>query len=342
MPASETAGVFTCAELVRISIGINRVWKDNQVDRDLIADTEVLRAIKQNQTAQFPQLESHEKDEKLKVYWATDCNTSLADCTNDCVIGGPEAEAKCKEYELDICKTAGFTVREKYFRQSNLSRQEIISRQMLARIKELDEDMAQRMVAKLNAVAGVNQFEGIGNVAGDGTTYISAAFWTPDIYGYFIQVAKMNKLSGVYMLHGNNLWQTKWQADLNSLNVDKKDGAAKLNTLPSFWDPFNVDSVNVGSKVSYMITKGALAIVNKAYYPLNSPIEYKDDTRWSIISPNTGFQYDVVYTNTCLNNEIYHKYSLYNNAGIFDNPYGCNEEVTGVLKFVCGEAEDES
>lgn len=343
MPASETAGTFTCAELVRISIAVDRVWRDNQLNADLISDVEILKAIKSFQTAKFPELENKEKDEKIKIFWVTDCSTSLADCTNDCTIGGPELEARCKEYELDLCKTAGFSVKEKYFRQSNLTRQEAVARGLLRAQKELDEYLAQTMVAKLNAFAGVNQFAGIGTVAVDGTTYISAAFWNPDIYGYFVQVAKMNKLSNPKMLHGNNLWSAFWQAEMNNDNANNKDQKRKMLSIQSFWDPFNIDSVNSPDKVSYMMSAGAVALVNKAYYPLNRPIEYKDDTRWSIESASLpGIFYDVVYTNECVNDEIKHHYSLYVKAGIFDNPYGCNEEITGVLKFVCGEASEAS
>lgn len=344
MPTSATSGNFTCAELVKIMVGIDKAWRDNQTNSDFISYAETINVVKSRQTASFPQLENAEKDETVKIFWATDCNSSLADCDDDCVVGGPELEARCKEYTLDICKTAGFSVKEKTFRTSNLSRDEVVAKGMLKRMKELDEYLAQQMVAKLNAFAGVNQFEGIGSVAGDGTTYISASFWTADLSGYFQQVAIMNKLSGAYMLHGTNLWQTNWQAQMNALNANGKDAVAKLGTIQQFWDPFNIDSVNSPNKVSYMITNGAVAFVNKAYYP-TTPVEYlgAGQIRYSVASKSIpGVVYDVVYTNSCTNNEITHKWSLYLTAGIFSNPYGCNEDVTGVLKFICGENSEES
>lgn len=342
MPTSENAGDFTCAALVKVMVSIDKAWRDNQTNQDFVSYVGVLEAVRSKQTATMPDLENTEKDQTVKVYWATDCNTSLADCADDCTVGGPELEAKCKEYTLDICKKAGFTVREKAFRASKLSREEVVAKGMLKRMKELDEYLAQTMVAKLNSFAGVNKFEGIGSVAGSGTTYISASFWTPDITGYFTQVAIMNKLSGAYMIHGTNLWQTNWLSQMNNLNQDQKDQMAKMQAIQQFWDPFNIDSVNTPDKVSYMVTSGAVVFINKAYYP-TSPVEYlgAGQIRYSVASKTLpGVMYDVVYTNRCVANEIYHDWTLYVTAGIFSNPYGCDEDVTGVLKFVCGENDE--
>lgn len=343
MPVSPTAGNFTCADLVKITVAVDRVWADNQINVDYISYAETLKVIMMKQTADLRDLEKAEKDETIKIYWPVDCNTSIADCGNDCDRSGPELEARCKEYALDICKQASFTVREKTFRKSNLNRNEVVARGLAKRMKELDEYLAQRMVASLNAFAGTNTFAGIGQVAGDGTTYVDASFWTPDINGYFTQVAIMNKLSGTFMIHGNNLWNHMWAANFNNLNQDQKDQLAKMNYVQSFWDPFNVDTVNNPEKVSYMISAGAVAFANKAYYPLNSPVIYKDDDRWSIESKALpGVFYDVIYTNRCLGNEIYHDFLLQVHAGIFNNPFGCDEDRTGVLKFVCGNISDES
>jgi hypothetical protein len=338
MPTSETAGTFTCAALLKILVNIDRIWVDNQTNQDFISFAETLRIIKMKQTAILRDLENAEKDETIKVYWPTDCNTSIEDCGDDCDRSGPELEARCKEYTLDICKQAAFTVREKTFRALKLSREEVVAKGIAKRMKELDEYLAQTVVSKLDAFAGVNQFAGIGTVAGDGTTYIAANFWTANIAGYFTQVRIMNKLSGAYMIHGTNLWNVQWTAGFNNLNQDQKDQLAKMGSIEQFWDPFNVDTVNSPVLASYMIATGAVAFANKAYYPLNSPVEYKDDNRWSIESKAIpGVYYDVIYTNRCSGNEIYHDFLLQVHAGIFDNPYGCNEDVTGVLKFVCGE-----
>jgi hypothetical protein len=337
MAASATAGTFTCAELVDVQIAMDRIWESQTLNaNDYKAEVESVIALKAKQTAQLRELEDPAKDKTINVYWVTDCNTSIAACSDDCSVGGPELEARCKEYALDLCQTAGFTVREKSFRALSVTREETIAKGMLKRMKELDEYLAQTLIAKLNTFAGVNQYEGIGDVENSGVTYIAPSYWTADLTAYFALVAKMNKLGTVTLLHGTNLWNSNWTAMFNSLNANQKDQMAKMASVQQVWDPFNVDTVNAGSKVSYMISNGAIAIATKAYYP-TTPTTYMDNIRYSVPSKNLpGVFYDVVYKNRCLSNETYHDFSLYIKAGIFSNPYGCDEDVTGVLKFICG------
>lgn len=339
MATSPTAGNFTCAELQQIIVEVDRIWADTQQARDYQSKVNVLTAIRQEQTARLELIENPEKDRELKVYWPTDCNTNLADCDDDCVIGGPEAEAQCETYALDICKTTGFSIREKIFRTSNLSREQVVAKSLAKRLRELDEFLARTMVAKLNAFAGKNQFlDGIGDPDNDGVTYIAPSYWNADLYGYFAQVQIMNQFDDVFMLHGANLFQINWLASMNNANQNQKDELLKLQQIRSYWDMFNIEGVNGNVKASYMLTRGAVAFANKAYYPLNNPVEYYNQMRWSIESKALpGVYYDVYYTNECVNNDIKHSWSLYVKAGIFLNPLGCDEDVTGVIKFVCGE-----
>lgn len=337
--AGENAGVFTCAQLQKVMVEVDRIWADTQRKRDYESKVEALRAIRENQTARLSALQDPAKDNVLKVFWPSDCTSGLDDCGDDCEIGGPEPEANCQDHELDICKTTGFQIKEKLFRTIEGSREQYVAVALARRLKELDEFLAQTVIAKLNAFAGDNKFlGGIGDPDANGT-YIAASYWTPEIYGYFTQVMIMNQFSTAYMLHGSNLFQMYWNAQKNSANSDTKDQLLKMTSLPSYWDMFNVDSVNVGQQVSYMITPGAVAFVNKAYYPLNSPLQVTPlQQRWSIESKALpGVYYDVYYTSECSGNEIYHKWSLYVKAGFFLNPLGCDPDVTGVIKFICGE-----
>lgn len=338
MVTSATSGTFTCAELVNVQIAMDRVWASQTLDsNDYISEVESVKVIKARQTARLAELEDPAKDKTVKIHWVTDCNTSLAACSDDCSSDGPELEARCKEYELDLCQHAPFKVKEKAFRALAVTREEAVAKGLLKRMKELDEYLAQTLIAKLNTFAGANQYiAGIGDVENSGVTYIAPSYWTADLTGYFALVVKMNKLGSVTVLHGTNLWNSNWNAMFNSLNANQKDQMAKMSSVQQFWDPFNVDTVNSTEKVSYMISNGAVAIVTKAYYG-STPTTYMNDIRWSVESKNLpGVFYDVVYSNTCISNEIYHKYDVYIKAGIFNNPYGCNEDVTGVLKFICG------
>jgi hypothetical protein len=340
MATSATAGNFTCAQLQKVMVEVDRIWADNQQAQDYKPEVAVLEAIRKEQTARLQIIENPEKDIELKIYWAADCNTTLEDCDDECEIGGPEAEAQCKEYALDICKRAGFSITERRFRTSNLTREQVVAKSIAKRMKELDEFLAQTLVAKLNAFAGDNQFlGGIGDPDSGGVTYIAPSYWNADMYGYFSQVRIMNKLNDVFLVHGGNLFQIYWQAQMVNANQNQKDLLLKLQSIRSYWDMFNIDGVNSPDQTSYMISRGAVAFANKAYYPLNNPIVYFDQSRWSIESKSLpGVMYDVYYTNECIApNDYKHSWTLYVKAGIFLNPFGCNDAVTGVIKFVCGE-----
>lgn len=337
---SATAGNFTCAELQQIDVEVERIWLDTQQNRDYISKVDILAAIRTEQTARLELIEDPEKDQELKVYWPADCNENLADCDDYCVIGGPEAEAKCKTYALDICKTTGFSIRENVFRTSKLTRAQVVAKSLAKRLRELDEFLARTVVAKLDAFAGANQFlDGLGDPDNNDITYIAPSYWTPDIYGYFSQVSIMNQWDDVFLIHGSNLFQMYWQAKMNSVNQDQKDQLQKMESIRTYWDMFNIQKVEGLVKASYMVARGAVAFANKAYYPLNQPVTYFTQQRWSIESKALpGVFYDVYYTNECVSpNEYKHSWSLYVKAGIFQNPFGCNEAVTGVIKFVCGE-----
>jgi len=334
------AGDFTCADLQTILVNSDKAWLDNATKKDYVSYSETIKAVMAEQTASFPELEKMEKDEKVKIYWVADCANTLADCDDDCNVGGAIPEATCKEYELDLCKKASFSVPEKLFRKSNLTREEVVAKAMMKRMKELDEYLSQAAVTAIDSFAGVNVFAGIGQVVGT-TTYIAPSLWTADLMGYLAQVGIMNKFSNPYLINGTNLWQQNWQANFNNLNSDQKDALAKFGSLRSYWDPFNIDLILSPDKVSFLIDKGAVAFVSKAYYPANSPVEYigAGQIRYSVESKNLmGVFYDVVYTNRCVADEIYHDFTLYVHAGIFQNPIGCSATNTGVLKLQCGVA----
>jgi hypothetical protein len=275
MADSPTAGTFTCAELLEVLVAMDTIWADAQTlqNNDFQSDVEALQAIRATQTARFEELTDPAKDKTVKVYWVTDCSESIEACSNDCSFDGPELEAKCEEYTLGQCRQAPFKVKEKAFRALAVNRDEAVAKGLLKRMKELDNYIAQYLISKLNTFAGVNQFEGIGDVENSGTTYVAASYWTADIFAYFNQVAKMNKFGAVTMIHGNNLWALNWSAQMNSLNQNQKDQIAKFNSLSNVWDPFNVDTVNVGEKVSYMVSNGSVAFVSKNYYS-TSPTTY--------------------------------------------------------------------
>jgi hypothetical protein len=207
----------------------------------------------------------------------------------------------------------------------------------------MDEKLAMIVAAKLQAFAGVNQYEGFPGQVDGVNTYIPASYWAPDLYGYFNLVKIKNKLRNPYMIHGSNLYMTNWNNQYLVANANQKDGLPKLQSMRSYWDLFNIDAANPNEQVSYLITKGAIAIANKAKYPLNSPKVWTFGKRWSIESKALpGIYYDVIYKERCEGENVFYDFKIKFLGGVFLNPFGCNEDVTGVLRFVCGNAPAES
>lgn len=349
MPPSPTSGNFTPALLQKVIAKMDSIWKDNQTVNDYVAEVEVLRAIRAEQTATLREIENPEKDKVLKIIWVADCNTGVVDCEDGeddqfCDWTGPQAEARSKDYALDECQTVAFTIEESVFYTSELNQEEVLAKQFMARMKELEEAMARKTVAKLNSFAGVNQYTGGIGVVDDVVTYIAPNYWTPDMYGYFSLVARKNKLNNPFLIHGSNLYMQNWNAPYIAANANTKDGEPKLRSIRSYWDIFNIDEVNEGIKRSYMIAKGAVAFANKARYPKNSPRVYQFGKRWSIQSNSLpGVWFDVFYKERCGNDEqVFYDFKMRAKYGVYLNPFGCNEDVTGVLLFDCGTGPVES
>lgn len=341
---------LTCAALQKVVAKLDRIWLDNQTKADYTPNVAVLEALRKEQTARFEEIKTKDKDKTMRVWWLQQCGLVATDCeddTNDCEFTGDEVEQKCEDYALDICTSTKFSIEDNIFRTNEANGQEALAIQFMAALKTLDNALAQKAAAKLNTFVGTNQYTGgIGVVSGV-TTYIAANYWGPDMYGYFAQVQVMNKFSNPFLIHGSNLYQMNWQATYNAANANQKDQAPKLNSIRSYWDMFNIDLVNNPDLASYMVEKGSIAFVNKARYPLNDPQTYQFGKRWSIESKALpGVFYDVYYKERCVMTDgeefIYHDYKLKARAGIFKNPFGCNEDVSGILKFVCGTAPEES
>ena len=343
---SPTAGSFTPTQLQKVIARVDSIWADTQLKQEYEANTGFLDAIRAEQTAKMSIIQNPDKDKILRVIWVADCSTVVEDCVTDeedCNFTGPQAETRAQDYALDLCGKVVFSIEETQFYDNEMSKEEVLAVQFAKHLKELDENLVQKTIAHVNTFLGVNQYEGgIGQVDGV-ITYIPANYWTPDMYGYFGMVKIINKLTNPYLIHGSNLFQTNWQNTYNVANANQKDGLPKLESIRSYWDLFNVDTMNAPYQDSYMIAKGAVAFANKARYPLNNPRVFQFGKRWSIESKNLpGVFYDVIYKERCVGDQIWYDFKISYKAGVFLNPLGCNEDVTGVLKFRCGTAPAES
>ncbi len=334
--ALPTAGTFSASDLVKVQMKSDQMWVDNIGTGyyDSEVDT-VLAILKEQKTSDsFRELRSSEKDKTVTMVWLNDCTETVADCSNDCTVGGDELASDSEDYALNICKTTGFTVKEKELRGNVFSPDELIARGMLQKIKLLDEQLNVAILAKIEAGRGVNEYlpDGWENV--DSDTVVPSSEFGTNMIPRLIMTGKINRFKNPFVLSGEALWYEQWNAMIDQMNGEGKGDASRFTKIRLYNDLFNIDSANAPNKKLYLIHQGALALITKSYYNIK-PVTYMDNVRYSVPSMKIpGVYYDVIYKNECSSNEMLHKFSLTLNAGIFLNPTGCSETRTGIISFL--------
>lgn len=339
-----SAGGFTCATLAEVQLKADQIWADAASQKDYIANVEALTAVRKEQTVRIAPLET-EKDNQVKLIWVKDCGETTAACSDECTAGGDELEAACDTHELDLCRTIGFTVKEKALRSTVLTKEELVAKGFLKKMKVLDEYLATTLVAELDTMKGVNAYtSGKGTVSGFETA-VGPAYWNASLFAYFNLVAKKNKFTNPYLLSGTNLYEAYLLAQANSGNGEGKGAKSLFDSFRTYFDVFNIDSQLSPDQSTFLIDANAVAFVNKAYYNWSAGDARANSwggvggsvgMKYAVESKNLpGVFYDVTYKVSCSSNEIEHDFSLQYKAGIFRNPVGCNLNNTGILKFNC-------
>jgi hypothetical protein len=339
-----TPGTFDCGKLLEVKAKVVEIFEgEGVIGKEYIADVEPALAILQSQTANFEVLSQPEKDREVKVYWLDDCDdTDPETCTDQCAIDGDEIGDNCANYALSECFEKSFSVTEERFRTSLWSREEVVARALLKKMKLMDEFWAAKVIAFLDASAGVNGYAGQYTVSGN-ATYIPATGWNPDVFGYIDTVMWKNKLSLGKMLSGTLLKQYMWKV---GMEVGNPTGAAEQAKLTSFGVPYfdrRLDDI-LGEKALFMWDANSTALVTKARHEAYGPEGRKVDTSsgpgilmQTIESQNLpGITYDLYYQEVCASDDITHKWKIKTRGDVFLNPLGCSNDRTGVLKFVCG------
>ena len=342
--STTTAGYFDCGKLLEVKAKVQEIFAgEGVIKSEYVVDVEPIQAIKENQTADFTILENPEKDREVKVMWLDDCDdTDPEDCTDMCSIDGEEIGDNCQNYALTECFEKAFTVSERKFRTSNWTKEEVVARAMLKKMKLMDEFWAAKGIAFLDASAGVNSYPGQYTVSGS-ATYIPAAAWNPDIFGYIDTVLWKNKLQAGKMLSGTLLKQYMWKV---GMEVGNPTGAAEQAKMTSFGVPYfdrRLDDI-LGEKALFMWDPNATAFVtkaeNEAYGPEGRVVDTESGPRvrmMTIESQNLpGITYDLFYQEVCANGDVTHKWKIRTKGDLFLSPLGCSNDRTGVLKFVCG------
>ena len=173
---------------------------------------------------------------------------------------------------------------------------------MVRHMAAMDEYIAQYILTGLLANAGVNAFTGgIGTVAGN-NTLIAPQYWDANAFGYFDQVARLNKFR-------KSLWHNRQQPLSASSGAHRK----MLPTLMEKALPLRLDrsrcirtlktSRCMPRNRPSLFIKGSVAFINKAWNPSNAAnAENKAGNYWlwSEASRNLpGVTYDIIMQQTC-------------------------------------------
>lgn len=333
-----SAANFDCGLLLESKIKMDEIWADAQASQEYVAEVDALQYLWENQTHKtFTELQDPSKDRSIKINWLSDCATGeVEDCGDECDIDGNEIGDSCRDYELDICKEIGLKVAHKKYRTSIWSKEEVLARARLSKMKQMDEYIVSTIISLLDTFTGTNQDTQYGMLNGD--TYIPATDWNASLMAYFQKVIILNRMRDAFMLSGNNLFQTIWNAEMNASNANGAGDAARFRSMKKYFDLFNIDGT-LGAQKTFLLRPGSYAFVNKAYYDPTPTQHIGPDARmlYSVQSKNLPFiSYDVIAHTICTGNEYYDVEKIMFKGGFFQNPIHCGGEMTGSLSFRCG------
>lgn len=337
-------GNINCANYLELKARVDDLWEDSGARKaNYIADVDTVKSILASQTARLKVLETPEKDRELKVWWPDDCRSDApVDCGDQCDVDGPSAGTQCKNYSLDECFEFGWSWTEEQFRTSEMTEAEFEAPMLLRALKQMDEKLDDKAISLLDSSAGVNKYDEQYTVQ-DGDTYIPATAWNEDLMGYFDMLTWENKMEFARMASGHLMRQLYWKIQKEATNPD---GTAAVSKLTNFGTPTfdrRLDTV-IGRKALFLWNPNAIAIANKARHAA-----YGDAGR--VVQNNSGpdiiwrtftsknvpsIVYDYYAKDVCMDGDITKARKLRFRGGFFQNPIGCDNDLTGVLKVLCG------
>lgn len=332
--AVPAAGSFTASQLLKVQAIADKRWMDPIKNQDYVPHCETIKAMMAEQTpgVSFQELEGT-KDNTVRLTWLNACNTTTSAPSDDCVVGGPELATDARDYTLSLVQETGFSIKEKKTRSDTFTVEDQISLGFLNAIKNLDEWWNKQALAALEANRGTNAYLPTGWLNASSDTTIPTASFTKAMIPKLVMIGTKNRFSSPYIISGEAMWEEAWEAAVNQANAEGKGDAARMNQIRRYHDLFWIDALNDPNIKFYMVNRGSLAVITKAYYG-DRPTMYKTQDRFSVPSRSlAGVRYDVIYDNKCASNEVTHNFTFQTKGLIALNPTGCTETRTGVMAF---------
>lgn len=327
-------GNFDASALATVLTRSDAMWSDAMMQADFMANVDLWKAIRKEQNADVTILQDSDKDRAVRVHWINSCSEVASTCDgDDCDLAGAELGSDSATYAIGVCKSYKFTVDADKIRTGSYSLEDIVAKGFLKADKALSEAVAATGLAKIESFKGVNIVsDGIGTPNGVTTeTDIAAADWNERLFAYLYRVGIVNGMNNSFILSGNNLFEDWIVTQASKGNADGKGADNLYKLIRTYFDLFNIDTLNTPDAKSYLINRGAIAFASKNRYSA-VPVSYRSQDRYSIASRNMpGVRFDVYYTNRCVGESIFHDFMVKVRYDYFLNPTGCVDTRTGVL-----------
>lgn len=314
-------------------------WPDSMAERDFTARIDTLLAIRDQQTARLDYVNLPDGVD-ARITWMDNCDLAVEDLvTTDCTFSGPEADTYKKDLTIDQAKQTPFSVPLDAWRDNAFGYADAVAQNLLKTMVAQAEYVAQYCVGVMNANLGENTYDNGGNWTISGTTNtIPGAEWeSTAIMGKMLLAARKNRFNNPYIVSGENLFQLAYMARTSAANGEGRGDFQRINEMPIYNDIWNVDDVNSGTLISYLIERGTFAFMSKGYYPTTPENLTGDFQRFSI--PNRFFPqliHDVEVSTTCSSGVWKSNYKVIPRYKLEINPTGCTATRTGVVAFTNG------
>jgi hypothetical protein len=328
---------FTVA-LPEIYRGIEVAWNDAIQRSQFVAKADAARICLEQQTARVdPMIQGAGADAKtrtVRVHWLNGCAIEVADPTDECTVATTELTDAKEDYTITGFKEASFKTSWKVHRTTPHDLNQTVATGLLSAGKALDEYLSAQYFAFLAANNGAHEYTPTIGAAGAGDVWnIPTIDMTVDVMPQFILAAEFARFDNAFMIHGLNLWTTRFKAGQYADNADGKGENNLFSRLPMFWDPIGASTASVSDQ-SWLINRSAAALATANFFDM-APREFAGNHRvYKIASRNLpGVFYDVHEQETCTSDDMVISYKLNVNYEFLLNPLGCVATRTGILQF---------
>lgn len=317
----------------------SEVWPGNMNEKDFVANIDTLFAIRDQQTARIDYANLPDGVD-ARIAWLNNCDITVDSYTStECTFSGPEADSYKKDLTIDQARETTFSVPLDAWRDNLFGFADAVAVNLNKTMVAQAEYVAQYCVGVLNANLGTNTYDNNGQWTLSGTTNtIPGTQWeSTSIMGKFILAGRKNRINNPILLSGENLYELAYAARTSAQNADGRGDFQRIQDMPIYNDIFNVDEVNAGSLITYMIERGALAFLSKGYYPTTPETLNGNFQRFSIA--NRFFPtliHDVETLVDCTSGVWSQHWKVIPRYKLEVNPTGCTATRTGMLAFTKG------